>query len=187
MPVAMNEEVGYATLYSPVELGLNNRVKAYTGKIAGDVFKMEEQTVVPANTGVVLELIPGATVEDNYVFLPVQDATVTVSDNDLEGTLADAYISESSYVLSNKEGIGFYKAMMNQQGGTFLNNGFRAYLPADVAGARYLVFDFGTETGIDQLEGENGNVKTEVYDLAGRRVQNAKKGIYVVNGKVVVK
>ena len=186
LPVAMNKEVGYATLYSPVELNCHGRVKAYTGKIDGDVFKLNEQTAVPANTGVVLELIPGAEVVDNYVFLPVQDATVTVSDNDLEGTLADAYISESSYVLSNKEGIGFYKAMMNQQDdNSFLNNGFRAYLPANGNNARALVFDFGTETAIESVESVENNAV--VYDLAGRRVQNAQKGVFIVNGKVVVK
>jgi hypothetical protein len=80
---------------------------------------------------------------------------------------------------------------LNQQGNTaFLNNGFKAYLPASVftAGARFLVFDFGgTETAIEGIEGENGNVKTEIYDLAGRRVQNAQKGVFVVNGKVVIK
>ena len=203
LPVAMNKEVGYATLYSPVELGLNNRVKAYTGKIAGDVFKMQEQTVVPANTGVVLELIPGAEVVDNYVYLPVQDATVTVSENELKGTLADEYISESSYVLSNKEGIGFYQAMLNftvaengtgtkvEEGATgthFLNNGFRAYLPAGVAGARFLVFNFGDDnaTAIEGIEAEN-TADAVVYDLAGRRVQKAQKGLYIVNGKKVIK
>lgn len=188
LPVAMNKEVGYATLYSPVELNCHGRVKAYTGKIDGDVFKLNEQTAVPANTGVVLELIPGAEVVDNYVYLPVQNATVTVSENELKGTLADEYISESSYVLSNKEGIGFYKAMMNQQGGySFLNNGFRAYLPAGEAAARFLVFNFGGETAIENIQGAENAADAVVYDLAGRRVQKAQKGLYIVNGVKVIK
>jgi hypothetical protein len=43
-------------------------------------------------------------------------------------------------------------------------------------------------TGIEEME--NGNVKTEnsaVYDLSGRRVQKAQKGIYIQNGKIVVR
>lgn len=40
-------------------------------------------------------------------------------------------------------------------------------------------------TGI--IETENEEVKTETYDLSGRRVQNAQKGIFIVNGKKVVK
>ncbi len=54
------------------------------------------------------------------------------------------------------------------------------------------------ETGIDELKGENGKVnqrstpegaevKTAVYDLSGRRVQKAQKGIFIQNDKVMVK
>ena len=43
------------------------------------------------------------------------------------------------------------------------------------------------ETGIDELKGENGKRKTAVYDLSGRRVQKAQKGIFIRDGKVVVK
>ena len=43
------------------------------------------------------------------------------------------------------------------------------------------------ETGIDELKGENGTENSAVYDLSGRRVQKAQKGIFIQNGKVVVK
>ncbi|MBQ5627911.1 MAG: hypothetical protein IIU97_07340, partial [Bacteroidaceae bacterium] len=36
-----------------------------------------------------------------------------------------------------------------------------------------------------EIEGENGNVEGEIYDLAGRRVENPTKGMYIVNGKKV--
>ena len=42
-------------------------------------------------------------------------------------------------------------------------------------------------TGIDELKGENENVKTAVYELSGRRVQKAQKGIFIQNGKKIVK
>ena len=42
------------------------------------------------------------------------------------------------------------------------------------------------ETGIDELKGENGKECSAVYDLSGRRVQKAQKGIYIQNGKVMV-
>jgi hypothetical protein len=40
-------------------------------------------------------------------------------------------------------------------------------------------------TGI--TETENGKVKTENFDLSGRRVERMQKGIYIVNGKKVVR
>ena len=43
------------------------------------------------------------------------------------------------------------------------------------------------ETGIDELKGENGKVKSAIFDLSGRRVQKAQKGIFIRDGKVVVK
>lgn len=44
-----------------------------------------------------------------------------------------------------------------------------------------------TTTSIDELKGENGNVKA-VYDLQGRQVEVATDGIYIVDGeKVLVK
>ena len=43
------------------------------------------------------------------------------------------------------------------------------------------------ETGIDELKGENGKVKTALYDLSGRRVQKGQKGVFIQNGKVVVR
>lgn len=43
------------------------------------------------------------------------------------------------------------------------------------------------ETGIDELKGENGKVKTALYDLSGRRVQKGQKGVFIQNGKVIVR
>ena len=204
LPVPMNTTAGYATLYSPVALSTyedgsttEHRVEAYVGTINNNYFSMEridaEDGIIPANTPVVLKYVNGYDETKKAVYLEIKDSEETCDiENALEGTVADTYISTPSYVLSAQGTpavVGFYKAMMNQQeGASFLNNGFRAYLPAGENNARSLVFDFGgNETGIDELKGENGNVKAEVYDLAGRRVLNAKKGVFVVNGKVIVK
>ena len=42
------------------------------------------------------------------------------------------------------------------------------------------------ETGIDVLKQENGTRKSEIYDLSGRRVQKAQRGIFIQNGKKVM-
>ena len=43
------------------------------------------------------------------------------------------------------------------------------------------------ESGIDELKGENGTENSAVYDLSGRRVQKAQKGVFIQNGKVMVR
>ena len=47
-------------------------------------------------------------------------------------------------------------------------------------------FEFTGVTGISEVKGENGNVKT-IFDLTGRRVETiTAPGIYIVNGKKVL-
>ena len=219
LPVPVNTSVGYATLYSPVALNTfapktkNHRVEAYIGTINGDRFSMEQvdakDGIIPANTPVILVYKQDA--ENGLVYLQVVDSDkVASAENELCGTFESSYIEDDAYVLSKPtidgivQEVGLYKADKNfyENNGTwtkdttigthFLNNGFKAYLPASEAAsdARFLVFSFGDdiETGI--TETENGNVKTEndeVYDLSGRRVQGAQKGIFIVNGKKVVR
>ena len=189
--------VGYASFYSPVALSVPEGVEAYAVSSHSDKYasmQLLENDVIPAHTGVILKLEEGAEA-GNYQFDIVEETNGQVS-NELRGTVASAYIQGLAYVLSMQDGIvGFYKAKLNKdanggEGTThFLNNAFKAYLPVDGHNVRCLVFDFGgIETGI--VETENGKVKTEnseLYDLAGRRVLNAKKGVFVVNGKKVIK
>ena len=193
LPITIGES-GYATFYSPIAVTLPDGLKAYyVSKTKGSYAKMEEiNDVIPANTGVILEGTP------NTYNLTIGGTAESVT-NKLSGTVVSEYRTDDAYVLSMPtidgvvQPVGFYKATKNQQSNTaWLNNGFKAYLPATAVASesRFLVFDFGDdmETGI--TETENGNVKTEnyeVYDLAGRRVQNAQKGIFIVNGKMVVR
>lgn len=153
------------------------------------------------NQGVIIKGTPGI-----YTFNLFDDEAFYDADawenNKLKGSITNTYVQGDAYVLSAPEGVesvGLYKAELNmneagekvgkETGTHFKNNAGKAYLPAsaEASGARFLVFSFGDdmETGI--TETENGNVKTEVYDLAGRRVQGAQKGIFIVNGKKVVR
>ena len=64
--------------------------------------------------------------------------------------------------------------------------GLRAYfiIPAD--GNARIAFIDGDQTGINDTVRETTN-DNRVYDLQGRQVKAVKKGIYVVNGKKVIK
>lgn len=71
--------------------------------------------------------------------------------------------------------------------------GFRAYflLKGEAAEARAFRMDFGDgeATGIISIENGHSQVSEAVYDLQGRRIsgQPAGKGVYIVNGKKVIK
>ena len=187
LPIPVNEEAGYTSLYSPVELALSyNRFKAYTvSNVNAGYATLEEQTVVPAGVGVVLELQEGAQVEDGCVFLQVKATETTGVTSALLGTYADEFITTDAYVLGLLDSeVGFYTAKKNQQDNTsWLNNGFKAYLPKTVS-ANALRFNFGGNTTAIESVLNGVDANAPIYDLSGRRVNNAVKGgIYIQNGK----
>lgn len=70
---------------------------------------------------------------------------------------------------------------------------FRAYFDfsstttpdADAAAAHYsLIFDDGETTGIDNIDGTQ--IDGTFYNLQGQKVNNPKKGLYIINGKKVI-
>ena len=198
LPIAMTS-VGYATIYSPVQLNLSyNRVKAYTGSVNGSSLSLIEQDCVPANEGVILELQEGAQVEDGYVYLQVAENTVTLTEgNALTGSHAKSEKNADAkvYTLQNgSKGIGFYLFKgytdeNNQENTKTYINGFRAWveLPLGSAVQSLRIGKAGEEetTGIESILGEQSSVV--IYDLTGRRVEKMDKGIYIVNGVKIVK
>lgn len=182
-------ELKYATFYAPVAVQIPEGLDAYyvsaTTEQSASMTAIED--VIPAKTGVVLY----SETAKSYEF--VVAATVpAIESNKLLGTTADKYIEGNAYVLASVEGkVGFYKAKLNKDGSGaegathFKNNAGKAYLPVAASEARFISFDFGTETAIEGVESVENNAV--VYDLAGRRVQGVQKGIFIVNGKKVVK
>jgi hypothetical protein len=184
LPVEVSD-AGYATLYAPVALTLADGVEAYyvSAKSATSATMTQVTGVIPANTAVVLKAKEGS------YDLTIAAEAQAINGNLLTGTVGSELVEEEAYVLANKEkGPGFYKAELNQKDNTaFANKGFKAYLPASSASsARFISFDFGTETAIENIEGAEAE-NAVVYDLSGRRVQKAQKGVFIVNGKVVIK
>ena len=167
----------YTTMYLPVNVTVSD-AKAYAVTDgSGNSLNVEELTdgFVPANTGVVLEGI------STSATATVTTATGTVTSS-LQGAVGEtATIPTDTYVLSVANSkLGFYKFA-----GTELK-GFRAYyVGASADPTRGFVLNFGgTATGINAATlNANGNA----YDLQGRRVNNAQKGVFIINGKKVVK
>ena len=183
-------DAGYATVCIDYPVSIPEDAEVYTvTTVEGFSAKMTKiEGVLPENTGVIVKAAAG-----DYDFsisaLPVS----ATNGNLLVGTVVDTDVAADAkktyYVLSNPENgpVGFYKAALTDN--KFKNNANKAYLPITnqtESSARFLSFDFGTETAIENIEGAETE-NTVVYDLSGRRVQKAQKGLYIVNGKKVVK
>lgn len=187
--ISLNESNGkhYATYYLPFAAKAPEGVKAYAGTVSNGNVKLTEYAngVIPANEGVLL-------VSDNATsatFTLANDADVTTIDNDLKGVnavtkLTNVENSEQVRIFSTKDGVvGFYKPNSNIT--SLAAN--KAYVIAPATeGALALNFG-GNVTGINSVS-DNAAMpnNVEIYDLAGRCVNHAVKGVYVVNGKKII-
>ena len=178
---------GWATAYLPFDVTLPEGLTAYyVSEINNGSVILTEANDVPANNGVVLTGTPG-----EYT-LNIAEATSEITGNYLAGTTIDTEITKeegnSYYVLANKNGIGFYNAVLGDDATKFKNAANKAYLvvPGASEVASYS-FRFGEgTTGIDQIT-DNRVQSTVIYDLTGRRVENiSAPGIYIVGGKKVL-
>jgi len=105
---------------------------------------------------------------------------------DFVGTyVADTTVPENDLFISNNK---FYYSA-----GATNMKAFRAYFEfddvltaLDEAGARIMMFD-GDATGISEMKRLRNGENEIFYDLQGRKVVNPGKGLYINNGRKVVK
>ena len=164
----------------PVKVTSDN-VKVYTGTINGNSLEMTEASdkIIPANVGVVLISETGATTAE----ISISDEAGTLALGSLTGTTTGLTIGgqQSNYlVLGRKTGdtnkVGFY-----QPTGTQIPAN-KAYIYLAGGNVQGLVFNFdGATTDINNISATTD--KQEIYDLSGRRVMKANKGLYIINGK----
>ena len=171
-------DVGYATYCSANNLDFSNvsGLTAYEATIDGTTVAFNEgDKVFAAGEGILLKGNEGT-----YTIPVIASATANTN-NKLVGVLADTEVAAGIYVLLNtNNNPGFYKTK-----NAFTVGAHTAYLPA-IAGAReFIGIDDNTTTGVNSID--NGQwTMDNVYNLNGQRVNNAKKGLYIVNGKKVV-
>lgn len=101
------------------------------------------------------------------------------------GTEITSY--DNLYILNKiNEKVGFYKAANGLKVGAN-----RCYLTATnvpgPAAARGLEISFDDEvTGLNEVRGKKEEVRSDYFNLAGQRVAQPTKGLYIVNGKKVI-
>lgn len=168
---------GYATLIAPVALEIPAGVEVYTAAFEDGKAKLTSiSDVIPANVGVVVKAAQGT-----YNF------NITTTENVATSALSGVpntknVASESAaFILANgKHGVGFYK--LSSANRTI--HGFRAFYtaPAEAqAVSAFLLED--NVTGIEEIE--TSADKAPIYDLSGRRVAKAEKGVYIQNGRKI--
>ena len=153
-------------------------VKAYvvTGHSGNAITLSDELTKVPANTPILLNAAQGS-----YTIAVTNNAS-EISTNLLKagGASVSPEAGKTKYALSVAEDKATFKKIVSA---TTIPAG-KAYLEfAEEIAAPSLSFDFSGTTGINAVNGSELKVNCEYYNLAGQRVANPIKGLYIVNGK----
>ena len=195
----------YLTAYSDqalvVPAGVKAAVVTANGEGIRNDYRYNSGDVIPAGTGVLLKGGKG-----NSFYLSASESTeMAPEDNLLHGTLTDEMTNVAgadkyyklSYDRATGTEIGFYWGAAN--GGAFMNKGGKAFLaiPATLQAAQltgFSLFDLDNNQAITGIERATATpaATLRVYDLNGRRinvnhVDELPQGIYVINGKKVIR
>lgn len=166
-----------ATFSAPFATIIPEGVKAYYVSAKGTEATMTaiDAQAIPANQGVILTSESGAAA----TMVPAAGETAaTIAGNQLghSAGAAQTLTAGEGYILGNgTEGTAFYPC---KAGSLPIN---KAYLLGN--GESAIVMNFGNAvTGINTIAAP-ASAKAPIFDLSGRRVVKATKGLYIQNGK----
>lgn len=169
-----------ATFSAPFATIIPEGVKAYyvSAKGAEATMTAIDAQAIPANQGVILTSESGAAA----TMVPAASETAAAITGNQLGHSAGAAKSLTAgegYILGNgTEGTAFYPC---KAGSLPIN---KAYLLGN--GESAIVMNFGNAvTGINTIAAPASS-KAPIFDLSGRRVVKATKGLYIQNGKKVI-
>lgn len=169
-----------ATFSAPFATIIPTGVKAYyvSAKGAEATMTAIDAQAIPANQGVILTSESG----EAATMVPAAGETAAAITGNQLGHSAGAaktLTAGEGYILGNgTEGIAFYPC----KAGSLPSN--KAYLLGN--GESAIVMNFGNAvTGINTIAAP-ASAKAPIFDLSGRRVVKATKGLYIQNGKKVI-
>lgn len=169
-----------ATFSAPFATIIPTGVKAYYVSAKGTEATMTaiDAQAIPANQGVILTSESGAAV----TMVPAAGETAAaITGNQLGHSAGNtrSLTAGEGYILGNGfEGTAFYPC----KAGSLPSN--KAYLLGN--GESAIVMNFGNAvTGINTIAAP-ASAKAPIFDLSGRRVVKATKGLYIQNGKKVI-
>ena len=196
LPISVT--TGYSrlgTIVSPVSLNADNsKLKFYTGSINGDYLHLTEFTgdVIPAGVPFLIEY-QGGDQTNGCSLLEVNGAEATLDggvENALRGgleTLATPTDIGTIYTIQKTGSAPETDTQVFRRYTGDTVKGCRAYLPLPAgSNIKGMVFDDGTTTEIETLVEPAAPVTPAAcYDLSGRRVAKAAKGLYIRDGKKI--
>ena len=204
LPIPVSRTYRFGTFFSPVDIALTDtyyskdaRMKFYTGRLDDEGYVVLDKVNdnIPANTPYVIELTSESGYKNGCQYLKIADSApaIEASTYNLRGGLetiakptdqGTIYTLQAAWDDNTDDHNSVTDVAFRIYNGTNIL-GCRAYLPVSgTQPVKGLRFNEGTTTRIESLEAGQTH-EIEVYDLSGRRVERAGKGLYIINGKKV--
>lgn len=158
-------------------------VAVYRAEVTGSKVKLIKINAdnapckVAAGEGVFLR----ASTNKEYTFSPAGQSVAMMSNNAIKGVTEDMTFdgSENAYILATVDGIqDFYRIA-----DTYTLSMGKAYLDGGSSDLSKLNAFEEETSGIDQVETQQSNAKTTIYNMNGQRLNAPQEGINIINGK----
>jgi len=175
-------DAGYASYSGIMNVDVANAdFTAYAAEYADGVITLTPISAIPAGEAVIVKA--NEAIEEGSTMLYPCYNVETAEPIYNELMLSDGSIlgDGTIYALGKVDGVvGFYRLAIDE---------------AVPAGKAYLVISdearefipFGDTTGIAEMKGMRNAENETIFNLAGQRVVKAQKGLYIMNGKKVIK
>ncbi len=146
--------------------------------------------VLKAGTPVIVKGAPGSytltiTMENEGACTSIEGSLLR--GNFLKQDLVQHQEGAKIFIFTKPAGksVGFY--IMDGSGTIGANKCWMEWsIPETMAGARGFVFDFSTETGIEDIVTTPQGNTTAIYNLAGQRLSAPQKGVNIIGNKKVI-
>lgn len=177
---------GYATVALRHSAKVPAGVKAYTATIDGDNVHLTQvkNGKMAAGQGYVLVGTAG-----EFSFGAAGEAVTEDNENHMVGVPVNTELKGSHiYLLSVFNGEVGFRSLLNS---TYVLDAGKAYLDsslsANSASADFMNFSFsGNATDIDAVVAEQNKARKGIYNVSGQRLSSPRKGLNIVDGKVVI-
>lgn len=154
----------------------NTTVYVATSEAAGTVTMTPNAAGIPAHTPVILKTTAG-----NHKMTLTKASVDAYEGTNLLRVTTGGEVLDNYRLGYGAAGVGFYKYNVASAPADIV------YLNVAASSRESLTINFEDEaTGVNEVRGKKEEGRDEFYNLAGQRVAQPTKGLYIVNGKKVI-
>lgn len=182
----VSAEMKFGTFMSPVEMEIPEDFQVYVVDAVSDdavVLTQNKTGILPAFTPVLLENVSmfDATISTTYSDEDIPEELPSLSTGLLTGVIEDSMAPFGSYVIEPSEDVEAHFVRVADEE-TFLYP-FSCYMnvdDSDLDAYRIQTLPVAVRSLLED------STAPEIYDLEGRRLENLRPGVNIINGKKII-